>query len=86
MLLAVAGVRGRAGLIVDRVVGSASVDETTIVPLPRLFDGIERDWFEGLARIDSRVVALVRTDGVVAPRDSLMAGACGAPLPCDREG
>lgn len=68
MLLAVEAAQGRAGLVVDRVVRLAAIEETAIVPPPALFGGAERRWLEGLARADGRVVALVRPDGLVGAR------------------
>lgn len=84
MLLAVAGTQDRAGLIVDRVVRVATIQEAAIVPLPRVFEGTERRWVEGLARIDSRVVALVRTDGLVGFHHRPASPACLAAPSGDR--
>jgi purine-binding chemotaxis protein CheW len=84
VLLAVEGAHGRAGLVVDRIVSLTSIAERAIVPLPTVFAGAERDWLEGLAPLESRVLALVRTDGLVGLRGQPASSACVAGPPADR--
>ncbi len=65
MLLAVEAPGGRAALVVDAVVSLTSIEDDRILPLPRTFDGVEREWFTGIATIDSRVIALLRVDSLL---------------------
>lgn len=63
--LLVHGESGRAGLLVDRLVELTGLDDAVVVPLPAVFRGVERRWFGGLARLGTRVVVVLRVDGIL---------------------
>lgn len=68
MILAMEAMTTRAALVVDTVVTLTSIEAHEILPLPAAFEGIEREWFEGVARIDARLIALVRLETLLSPR------------------
>ncbi len=68
MLLAVEGERRRAALIVDRILGLQSLGGQAALPLPPLLDGVEREWFEGVAVLDGGIVVLLRVDALLDSR------------------
>jgi purine-binding chemotaxis protein CheW len=70
LALAVATPEGRAALVVDEALGLGALREADTQPLPMLFDGVEREWFEGLARLGGRLVILVRPTGVLRRRST----------------
>jgi purine-binding chemotaxis protein CheW len=55
-----------AGLLVDGLVSLALIDPASVVALPTVFDGAERDWFDGVVRLDERVTIVMRAAGVLA--------------------
>jgi purine-binding chemotaxis protein CheW len=57
---------GRAALAVDALIDLRSIAEAAIAPLPELFQGAERRWLAGLARLDGRVVAVLRLEAILA--------------------
>jgi chemotaxis signal transduction protein len=70
LILVVEGEGRSAGLLIDAIAGLVRLDEAAIVLLPKVFAGVERRWFSGLARIDSRVVAVINIDGILGVQDS----------------
>jgi chemotaxis protein histidine kinase CheA len=65
-LLAVRAAARRAALLVDEVVSLTAVNPADIQPLPDVFTGAEREWFEGLVRTGTGVVVVVRAEGLLA--------------------
>jgi len=49
-------------LLVDTIVGLVQLEAASITPLPKLFSGSERHWFQGLAVVGSRPLIVVRTE------------------------
>lgn len=83
LILMVEGERRSAALLIDAVTGLVRLDEAAIVSMPKVFAGVERRWFRSLARISSRVVAVIDVDGILGVRDSsvplpALSGAPGA--------
>lgn len=76
MILAVEASGARAALIVDAVVSLTSIEDGQILPLPHTFDGVEREWFAGIIRLDDRVAALIRVSALLQ--------SCGRPIPAMR--
>lgn len=70
LILVVEGEGYGAALLVDTIVGLMRLDEAAVVPLPRVFAGVERRWFRGVARIGSQVVTVVNIDGMLDVQDS----------------
>ncbi|MFB3818190.1 MAG: chemotaxis protein CheW [Candidatus Methylomirabilales bacterium] len=68
LALAVATPEGRAALVVDEAIGLGTLGAAETQPLPRVFDGVEREWFEGLARLGPRLVILLRPEGLLRSR------------------
>ena len=65
LILLVEGGSGRAGLVVDALVDLLLIESAALAPLPEIFAGAERQWLEGLARLGSRVVVVLRLDGIL---------------------
>lgn len=65
MLLLVEEERLTAALLVDTVLNLARIEDANRSPLPPIFTGRERQWFEGLARIGDRLVVLVSVKGLL---------------------
>lgn len=65
LILLVEGESGRAGLVVDALVDLLLIEDPALAPLPELFGGVERQWLEGLARLGSRVVVVLRLDAIL---------------------
>lgn len=78
LALAVATPEGSAALVVDEAIGLGTIGAAETHPLPAVFDGVEREWFEGLARLGARLVILVRPDGVLRSRPSVLPGSARA--------
>lgn len=68
LVVVVEGAAAGAGLVVDGPVGLLLVDPEAIFPLPPLFRGVERQWLEGVARLDRRLVVLIRVEGILSAR------------------
>ncbi len=64
-VLVVEGTERSAGLVVDALVRLAPLEEAAIQPLSPVFRGREREWFAGLARLGSRIVPVIRVDGIL---------------------
>jgi chemotaxis protein histidine kinase CheA len=79
-VLAVRTATRRAALIVDEIVSLTGLDPVNVHPLPAVFAGVEREWFEGFVRSDSHVIIVVRAEGLLAGRrrDSADAGRLAA--------
>jgi hypothetical protein len=58
--------RGVASILVDAVVTLARIEDRAFVALPEIFDGGERQRFEGLARHDGRIIPVLKTDGLIS--------------------
>jgi chemotaxis signal transduction protein len=67
-VLAVRTTTRRAALVVDEIVSLGTLNPADLQPLPPVFSGVEQEWFEGLLRSGSRVVVVVRPDGLLAAR------------------
>jgi chemotaxis signal transduction protein len=74
LALAVATPAGCAALVVDEAIGLGTIGAAETHPLPAALDGVERDWFEGLARLGTGLVILMRPDGVLRSRPSMLPG------------
>jgi chemotaxis signal transduction protein len=81
LILVVEAQKCSAGLLIDGIVGLVRLDEAAIGSLPKVFAGVERRWFRRLARIGSRVVAVINVDGILGVQDSsaLLPALSGAP-------
>lgn len=77
-ILVVEGERASAGLLVDLVVALMPVEAEAVLPLPAVFAGVEREWFAGLVPVGSRLVPVVRVDGLPLPGDRALAPARAA--------
>jgi len=66
VVLLVEGGSGRAGLLVDALTDLLLIEDAAVAPSAGLFGGIEQQWFEGVARLGSRVVMLLRLDAILA--------------------
>ncbi len=65
LVLLVEGGSGRAGLAVDALVDLLLIEDAALAPLPETFGGVERQWLEGLARLGSRIVVVLRLDAIL---------------------
>ena len=65
-MLVVNGERGDVGLLVDEVLDGADIDGGAVQELPAAFGGVERHWFQGVARLGDRLVVLVDVDGLLS--------------------
>lgn len=55
----------RGALLVDGVLSLARLEERAIQPLPPVFAGREREWIEGVAKLDGRIVVVVSVTGLL---------------------
>lgn len=63
-ILLIEGETLNAGLLVDAITGLVTIGEAAIVPLPKVFRGVEREWFSGLGRLGGGTVVVMRTEGI----------------------
>ena len=57
--------RGMTSVVVDAIVTLARIEESVLVALPDIFDGAERQRFEGLARHEGRIIPILKTDSLI---------------------
>jgi purine-binding chemotaxis protein CheW len=54
-----------AALVVDQVRGLIELADGDVSPLPAVYRGVERDWFEGMARRGDRVLVVARAGALL---------------------
>lgn len=59
----------RAALLVDALLNLVTIETAAIVPLPPIFQGMERRWFVGAIPLQGRIVVVVHLDGILNDRD-----------------
>lgn len=57
----------RAAVLVDRI--ERMVEISAVYPLPRAFEGEERQWYRGLAYLDDHVIPVIEPSGFLSPAE-----------------